>query len=249
MLGSTAVPPTEIAIGALPIDVGSQYTLLWEPYYRHLYEQPLSSSNKPPAARQSTTCFAVGVKETIEISTTDGNPWQWRRIVFAAKGVIIPGAYRDYTTRTVELADESLLYQRANTPLPDAMASDLYRFLFRGLGTNTDSLLPRDWINRMTAKIDTTRVSVLYDKLVNVRSGNASGVNFNANRYHPIGKNIVYADEENGSKLIGSPVSTQGKPGIGDIYILDLIDGSGVQAVTTGNFYFNPTTTVYWHEK
>jgi len=250
MLPSTAVPPTETAIGALPIDVGSQYTLLWEPTWRQLYTPHQGRPSNPPAARTNTTTFFVGIKEKIQISTTNGQPWQWRRILFTAKGLLpIDGPYRDYTSRAVELSNESIVMQRSNTPLPDAMASDLYRYLFRGLGTNTDGQLPRDWINRITAPVDTTRVNVMYDKVVNIRSGNVHGVDFNAKRYHPIGRNVVYGDTEDGGELQSVPVSTNNKPGVGDIYICDMISGSGVNDTTTGSLYFNPETTVYWHEK
>ena len=83
-------------------------------------------------------------KGKIQISTTNGQAWTWRRIIFTAKGTIIPGAYRDYSQRSVTLSNNTTYYQRANSPLPAQMASDLYRYLFRGLGTNNDGQLPRD---------------------------------------------------------------------------------------------------------
>lgn len=251
MLPSTSVPPTESSIGALPIDVDQQqYTILWEPTYRPLYTPHPNKPSSPPSSRTSTTCFIVGIRENIQLATTNGQPWQWRRIIFTAKGLLpITGAYRDYTARTVELSNESIVMQRSNSPLTLQMTSDLYRYLFRGVGTNADGDLPRDWINRMTAPIDTTRVSVMYDRTTHVRSGNEQGVNKNVRRYHPIMKNVVYADQEDGGDLIGGTTSTRSKPGLGDIYICDMISGAGTNDVTTGSFYFNPETTVYWHEK
>ena len=105
MLPSTAVPPTEAAIGSLPILTAATYTLLWEPTWRNLYTPQSLQPTNPTSQRTSSTCFFVGVKDKIEISTTNGQAWQWRRIVFTAKGLLpIAGAYRDYTAREVEVS-------------------------------------------------------------------------------------------------------------------------------------------------
>lgn len=249
LLPSTAVPPTESAIGSTPIGVGDYYTLLWEPTARDRYNQTPDLATNPSNARTASSCFFVGVKEKIQISTTNGQSWNWRRIIFTAKGPIIPGNYRDYTTREITLSNSSTYYQRANSPLPAQMASDLYRYLFRGLGTNNDGQTPRDWINRFTAPVDTKRVNLLYDKTVRVSSGNDEGVEKNYARWHPVKKSIVYGDVEEGGEILGSRYSTNSRLGMGDLYFLDIIDGNGVSDTTTGSLYFNPETTCYWHEK
>ena len=97
--------------------------------------------------------------------------------------------------------------------------------------------------------MDTKRVSLLYDKTVHIRSGNEIGIERNYNRWHPVGKNIVYDDKEEGGETLGSSVSVDSKLGMGDLYILDIIDGNGVAETTDGSIYFNPETTVYWHER
>lgn len=252
MLPSTIVPPTETGIGALPITIADGATILWQPTFRDLYVNPtdITAVIDPTPQRTATTCFFRGIKETIEISTSDGTPWTWRRIMFSYKGLLIGDAYRDYASRQVEVGTGTnfFYYQRPNTSLPDTMASALYRVIFKGLGLNTDSLTPVDWINRMTAPIDTTRINVLYDKTANIRSGNESGTQFNTQRWHPINKNIVYNDLETGGTIQSSPNSTEGRPGIGDIYIVDMMSGSAL-GDDTGLMYFNPSSTVYWHEK
>lgn len=250
MIPSTSVPPTEENFGSLPISATEPYALLWQPTHRNRYTPINNNPTNSSAARNSTTCFFVGIKESIDLSTTNGQAWLWRRIVFTYKGLLIPATnYRDYATREVELSDESKLLQRPNTSLPAPLTSDLYEKIFRGRGSNTNGLIPKDWINNITAPIDTTQITPLYDKTMSIRSGNNLGCNFTVKRWHPIRKNIVYDDEEDGTEVIGSPNSTQGKPGCGDVYILDLISGNGVDDVTTGSFYFNPVSTVYWHER
>jgi len=249
LLPSTAVPATEAGIGSLPIGVGDDYTLLWEPTARERYTPTEDFPTAPANARSASTCFFVGVKEKIQVNTTNGQNWTWRRVIFTAKGPIIDGNYRDYTERSVDLSNGTTYYQRANSPLPTQMASDLHRLVFRGLGTNADGQIPRDWLNRFTAPVDTRRINLLYDKTVRISSGNGEGVEKYFTRWHPVRKNMVYDEREEGGEELNSSHSTRSKPGMGDLYIMDIIDGNGVGDTTTGSIYFNPQTTVYWHER
>lgn len=105
-----------------------------------------------------------------------------------------------------------------------------------------------DWNDIIVAPTDTRRVSVKYDKTTLLRSGNANGTIREAKLWHPMNKNIVYNDDESGDKETTQYVSTQSRAGMGDYYVLDLIQagtggGAGDLCLIQAN------STLYWHEK
>ncbi|QJI53415.1 MAG: capsid protein [Gemycircularvirus ansal1] len=190
--------------------------------------------------RTASTCFMRGLKERIQIQTNSGVPWQWRRICFTIKG--------DYFTQFNESGyklynETSIGWSRvvSNAGVASNIALALRRVVFRGQEGN-------DWNNLFNAKVDNTRVSLKYDKTTSIRSGNASGMMREFNRWHPMNKNLVYDDDEDGSKEAESLFSTQGKAGMGDYYVLDIIS-AGTGATTSDQMTFNPSSTLYWHER
>ena len=75
----------------------------------------------------------------------------------------------------------------------------------------------------MTVPVDRTRFKVISDTVITIRSGNDSGVFRTRNKWYPVNKNLNYGDEEIGNQMFSSYKSTTGKPGIGDIYVYDII--------------------------
>jgi len=143
--------------------------------------------------------------------------------------------------------NDTLSYQRVNTALPFPLVADVYQFVFRGFGVNNVSATPQDWLDPITAPVDTLRISVLHDRVTAIRSGNDSGVAQSHKRWHPLRKTIHYADQEIGGSIAPSPFSVTTKPGAGDMYIMDIIVGNSDDP--TDRLDFLPTSTLYWHEK
>lgn len=195
------------------------------------------------SARTSTTPYMKGLSEKIEIQTTTGVPWQWRRICFTYKGPL-PGSSQ---TTTFSLYRESNTgYGRMlNSPSGNRNQGaqyDLFYLLFRGQNST-------DWMDPMTAKVDPTRVSLKYDKTVTIAAGNESGTIRKYNRYHAMEKTLVYDDDESGATMASNFLSTSGNQGMGDYYIVDLFRSRYGANITTDFLVFGANATLYWHEK
>lgn len=251
MIGGTTFPPLQANVGSLSVAGNNPAIVLWCASARSLASTPLSAETVPTInQRTSSSVFFTGLKETITIRTNTSAAWRWRRIVFTHKGPIPGFTEADDPLRTFyQLADaqENLEYQRVATALPFALVADLYSYVFRGFGVNNVSAPARDWIDPITAPVDTMRIKVLYDQVTPIASGNDSGVVKTFNRWHPVRKNIMYGDQEIGGTLSTSPFSTQARPGIGDVYVMDLVfsNSEGEEDLLS----WLPTSTVYWREK
>lgn len=251
MIPGNTFPPLAENVGSLSVTSDVPALVLWNATARFLSDTPTNPTTMPTnAQRLSSTPFIVGLKETITIRTDTSNAWRWRRIVFAIKGA--PPGFTDPTdTQRVfyplDTTGGTTMYQRVNTALPFSLVADVYNFMFRGFGINNVSATPQDWIDPITAPIDTTRITLMYDKVTAINSGNDAGVARTYKRWHPVRKTLHYGDQEIGGQMLPSSVSTTAKPGCGDIYVLDLFVGNSSDSSDVLDFL--PTTTLYWHEK
>jgi len=246
MIPGNTFPPELGNIGSLTVSSDTPAMTLWCATARTLLEtvDPLSeiaSKNN----RQASICYMKGLAETITIRTDTSNAWRWRRIVFQTKAPLpISTAALAY----YKLAQgDGFMYQRANTALPFPDVTNMYAYLFRGLGINSVSALPQDWLDPVTAPIDTVRVKVMYDKVTRISSGNDAGVVRTYRRWHPMNGNLHYNDQEFGGTLSTNPFSTETMLGMGNVYVVDLFVGNSEDS--TDNLDFLPTSTLYWHEK
>lgn len=132
--------------------------------------------------------------------------------------------------------------------MPFANVAPMYSTLFRGLGPNNVGAIPQDWIDPITAPIDTKTVKVMYDHVTRINSGNDAGIVKTYNLWHGVNKNLYYDDREIGGDIGSSPVATESSRfGMGNMYIFDIIVGNSDDAADALDFL--PTSTLYWHEK
>jgi len=188
------------------------------------------------ATRTSSLCYMRGLKERIELITTTSLPWQWRRICFTSKGDV-PAP----TTSTVFSMFTSNGYQRVVNEITGAIKTLVYGSVYDGTSGS-------DWIDPMIAKVDTQRVTLKYDKVRTIATGNQSGMIRMFNMWHPMNKNLRYDDDETGGGTTTAPYSVTAKEGMGDYYVMDLfrpLTGSA----TTDLLTFAPQATLYWHER
>lgn len=220
--------------------------MLWCPTARDLTTgigQP-KVSIADEATRTSSTCYMRGLKEVIEIQTNSGTAWQWRRICFTMKDPAQIGNSVDYGPYFENSNGFArYLYNVSSGTSVDANVLGLIQnVVFKGEVNS-------DWTDRMTAPLDTRRISVKSDTTTIIQSGNSSGVLRRYNRWYPMNKNLVYDDDERGgSTTYGNVFSTSSKAGMGDYYILDIII-AGQGAADSDRMLFNPSATLYWHEK
>lgn len=235
-----AVRPA-IIVGGQDQNTTTAFPIVWCATGRDLTED--SSNTRGTVADQSTrtatTCYMRGLSEKIEIQVTDGLPWQWRRLCFTYKG---------FQNAAPNIAGFSLVsettsgYVRQLSMLPSATyINTVETIMFRGSKGV-------DWTDPMTAPTDGTRITVKYDVTKTVASGNEQGCIRKFNLWHPMNKNLVYADDEDGGDLNQQFYSTQSKAGMGDYIIVDYFQARK-GSTSAQQLSFGTTATLYWHEK
>lgn len=188
------------------------------------------------ATRTNTTCYMRGLKERCEVTCNSGMPWQWRRICFTTKGVFFTPA----NGFAPNLLTSNGYVRIVNEVFGDFKAA-LYNILFKGSRNS-------DWTDPLIAPHDNSRVTIMYDKTVNLASGNDEGFIRMYNRWHGMNKNLIYSDDESGGSMDMADFSARGKAGMGDYYVIDLFrprTGSSAD----DQLLFQPNSTLYWHEK
>jgi len=192
------------------------------------------------ATRTSQTCFMRGLAENVEITTSDGLPWQWRRICFTFKGVAFVNGISG-TGQSLALETSSGYVRVVNTAYGTNPISVIQGTLFRGAAGV-------DWSNIMTAPTDNTNITIKYDRTVTIAAGNEDGMIRNYRMWHPMNKNLVYNDDEQGGTEAVSAYSTTGKPGMGDYYVFDFFQPR-TGGTSSSVLRFEPSARLYWHEK
>lgn len=224
-----------------PITTGTGFTSLYMPSARVLAPTTQGESTR---ARQQI--YAVGYKERCQVDILGGGVWKWRRLVFTMKGDWL---FSGDVTWTEPFYDKSADPAGCDMTRTIAQPTTDQQTRIRALIWDGDE--GQDWSSEFTAKVDTSRITPMYDRTITFNPRNESGFSRTFRLWHPIRRNIVYDDDENHgvSADPGSYFSVDGKPGIGDVYVYDIcylaVPASGGNAAMT----FNPEGTFYWHER
>lgn len=234
-----------IQVGSAFVNAATSGIFVWCPTAQSFNSDSLSRNQ---ASRSATTCYMVGLKENLRIQTSSGIPWFHRRICFTARGTSyfnVASPSDTPTQVTQPYVSTSNGYERlwlnefvngsANT------IAGQYGLLFRGIQG-------QDWNDPITALVDPTRVDVKFDKTYTMQSGNSNGIIRERKLWHPMKHNIVYDDDEAGSGEQSSLFSVDSKQGMGDYYVVDIIQ-AGVGGTSSDLLTMNATSTLYWHEK
>lgn len=199
------------------------------------------------ADRTSTTCFMRGYKENVRVQTSSPLPWLWRRICFTIKGATFfanqgdsapTQQYLPYSDTSIGMARKWFNLQVNNQPNTVAAYNGI---IFKGTQN-------QDWNDVITAKVDTSRITVKSDLTRRITTGNNSGHFSERKLWYPLNKNLVYDDDENGASETTVYYSTDAKAGMGDYFIVDYLV-PGVGGTSTDVININCTATLYWHEK
>lgn len=243
--GGTSVTPGP---GSLIVNGRDACEMVWCPTAMDLSGSNGASTVAQVPLRTASTCFMKGLSENIRLFSNTGAPWFHRRICFTYKGITPFRATQSADTPVnahgpfVETSSgmERLAFNlNVNNEL--AARTAMWGVLFKGANG-------KDWNNLLIAPVDTSRVSLKFDKLWTYRSGNANGVVATKKLWHPMNKNLVYDDDENGDVEQESYFSVNSKAGMGDYYVVDFIScATGGTASDILTIDFN--STMYWHEK
>lgn len=200
------------------------------------------------ASRTASTCYMKGLSEHVRIQTSSGVPWFHRRICFTQKGsspfnTVSPS---DTPTQTYSpFLDTSNGIERPwlNVSLNsmNVTLAAMWSLLFKGQNG-------KDWDDLILAPTDTSRLSIKFDKTWTMQSGNANGLVRERKLWHPMSHNLVYDDDESGDIESPSYYSTDSKPGMGDYYVVDIIQ-PGTGATSADLLQIGANSTMYWHEK
>jgi len=194
------------------------------------------------SARNRSVVFQRGLQERVRIATDTSEAWQWRRICWTMKGAfpgVTPVEYSTFFPDPTDSSGTNFEVHRTLVPLIPASVVAVQELIFRGDGGT-------DYTDAMTAPLDTSRIRFLYDRTVQINSGNDSGCVRNFKLWHRMNKNMKYFDTEAGVNLTErSFFATEGLIGMGDYYVLDFFEA----IAGTGNLSFGPQPTMYWHEK
>lgn len=162
----------------------------------------------------------------------------WRRICFTAKDADL---WDEETTLRPFYLESSNGYMRTFTNVNNAGAGNYVgNRLFKGV-------FGKDWQTSITAKIDTSFFNVKYDKTVVIRPPTTTGTFQRRSMWHPMNRNLIYKDREDGAGQIVNTKSSPSRYSMGDYFIYDIFSSpAGVEADT---LTINLQGTLYWHEK
>jgi hypothetical protein len=230
-------------------EFGEPITLRGETPFLSLFCPTARSSTRTETeySRNRSSIYAVGYREAIQFHTNNGGQWVWRRIVFSMKGPQIHQNFPQNTLFSFRGAGQgesgysrpfwNLLGAGPDTNVPREPTEDL---LFSGESG-------KDWYSRLTAKVDSTRVTVHMDRIRNIRGGNAEARRHTYKDWVPIRKNILYDEEESGDVKTFADFSVNSKIGFGDLYVYDYIECN-----TPDDSYamdLDCQACFYWHER
>lgn len=249
---NTSATGAQTTPGPRPFTVNGARTgwTVYCPTARTLLTNGVTNQLIDEADRTAHTCYMVAFNEQIKIQTSSAVPWLWRRICFTLKDtdgpfqIIQPGDTAP-TAPGMSFADTSNGMTRTYLDvginnIPNTFVAQR-NLLFKG----QEGL---DWNDTMTAPIDTTRVTLKYDRKISLYSGNTSGCFREFKRSHVMKKNLTYNDDETGPNEQGSYFSTSSKMGMGDYFIVDIFQ-PGFGSSSTDLLALTSTSTLYWHEK
>lgn len=191
------------------------------------------------AVRTATTCYMRGLKENIQILSDTGAPWKWRRICVRLRGDFLYSKETSTTQLSLLHATRGMVRMATNWGNQPQAVDDMFRILFRGTRN-------ADWRDPLIAPTDNRRWDVAYDKTTLITCGNESGVYRTYKRWHPMNKNLVFDDDQDGGNQDLRRWSVEGKQGMGDYYVIDMFAGNGGADDQLSVEY---NSTLYWHEK
>ena len=257
--GDNPVPTGSLVLGAparlfatpTNANYGNIHAFLHVPTHKYLSQDGPQSI----AARTSTRPWLRGFKEMYRLTPNDASVWWHRRIVFAAKGnpFFKTGNSNGIVNFVGAEQSPTDLSLRQFRDLTGQSTGEYTTALDKTLNYLYDGVYQVDWIDPFTASTDKTRLTIISDRFQRIKSDNQAPAPVHRKHYTNIGKTIQYDDEQNGLGMSTNPLSTDAKPGIGDIYVYDLF---GCPAPVTGGntpgsslLQVSSTATLYWHEK
>lgn len=232
------------AIGPAYVNGATGALFLFSPTAQSLITGGSTNLAIDASDRTATTCFMRGFSEHLRFQTSSPIPWFWRRVCFTTKGVPFASSTSP-TNPEITYVDTTNGMERLWLNIGINNSSTYYNsitsLIFKGVSQ-------KDWTDPLIAPLDTSRITVKYDKMVTFKSGNAVGTVAERKQWLPMNHNIVYDDDESGAGTETSYRSVNSKAGMGDYYVLDLFS-SGTGGGIGDLIKIDSNSTLYWHER
>nr|QVW56463.1 MAG: capsid protein [Gemycircularvirus]UBQ66269.1 Cap protein [finch CRESS-DNA virus] len=235
-----------VAVGPAIINGTTGASFLWNATAQDLFNtNGRENTIAEVAARTSTTCYMRGLAETLRISTSTGLPWFHRRICFTAKSPFLPVPNPGATVVRPTFSETSngieRLWFNASINNDTQDVNNTNSVVFKGA-------FNVDWNDPIVAPLDTSRITVKYDKTFTYRSGNQVGTVKTKKFWHGMNSNLRYDDDEQGDYESSSYYSVQSKEGMGNYFVYDVFSPL-TGATSTDILRIDTNSTLYWHEK
>nr|QXN75552.1 MAG: capsid protein [Genomoviridae sp.] len=239
-------PAPENPGSAITLTGNSTWGIIWNASGRSLGRFNQESAMYPTEAdRHKSRVYFRGVQERLSFETNTDAHWIHRRVVFLDQGETMRQYMPPDTAQTLlgqagYVRPMWAVLNAAGATEPGATSwNEISDEIFDG----SHSL---DWSNHMTAKMDSQKVKVLYDRISPIRSGNDRGTWKIRKMWHPVNRTLVYDDDQQGNEINTSPWSAGTRQSCGDVIVMDLFtcaDGTETDELRMGS-----EATVYWHE-
>lgn len=215
-----------------------------------------SPSHAARMTRTKKEVFWRGVSERLTLKFSGSDPWYWRRIVLQAPSgavsVTSNNAIRSTTNPdyggvppdTTRNESGVFVYGR-NIQFLDLASGDIGPLLaaLRMGSANVDTT--NSGIN---TRVNPERFKIMYDRRVQLKSGNDAGHMTERKLWHPFNRTMRYDDNEYGSTFQSSQYAME-TPNLGllkDVYIIDMFQSLPGSADT---MLYSCEATAYWHER
>jgi hypothetical protein len=201
------------------------------------YKERVNNANE--ASRNLRQVYLRGISERVRWETNNtGNPLIVRRMVVSGVARIdLAGGVTDVTTQPTHVVINGNHFIGLGS---GPMSINVPEVLFAGT-------YGQDWTDDMSARLDPRRWKIHSDKVMVVKSGNASEAIMQRRFYDPINKTIQYDDEERGTDVATSgwaAYSTMGHQQ--NVYIIYFVYNPGTTNMLPT---LSLERTLYWHEK
>lgn len=231
--------PGSLPSQTIPILSGGQtYTFIYIP--TAMDKTPSTATDQDVGNyRSRTDVYMRGYRETVRARTQFGEGWIWRRIGFTFKGDSIWGNATSTLPVYLEASPNGWTRPVSNHTL-QLTGNNLNDLIFKGTAGV-------DWSDVMQASLDTTKISVKYDKTMTITGRNGQPRFQYFKFWHGMNSNFYYDDEENGADETSRVTHTQGQQGMGDYYIVDFLECASTSSGITMEWL--PQGRLYWHER
>lgn len=202
--------------------------------------------NDSQYVRNASNTFCKGYAEKCVFESNGGSDWLWRRICFTTKDPTVQASFPAFTLDLESTTNGQMrtLWNFLNGSTDaNFAATTLDSLIFQGVKGV-------DWTDRFNARLNPRFITPITDRTRTLTGNSGHGHFFSHKNWWGINKRIQYRDHEDGSETgykAEEPWSTNGKPGVGNLFVLDFFAEAAGQAAD--EIIYLPHGTYYWHER